>query len=77
MRTNKRFLSVLFIVLAFSLVLTGPVFASSGFSPSLDDEVVFFGTYRLDSGDRLEGNLIVFGGVITLEELQKFAASRP
>ncbi|HSF80473.1 MAG TPA: polymer-forming cytoskeletal protein [Anaerolineales bacterium] len=34
----------------------------------LDDEVVFGGTFRLESGETLDGNLIILGGIATLEE---------
>lgn len=33
-----------------------------------EDEIVFGGTYTLESGETLEGNLVVFGGTATLEE---------
>ncbi|MEJ2487606.1 MAG: hypothetical protein P8Y68_17940, partial [Anaerolineales bacterium] len=68
MKIRKRYLSVILTVLVLSLVFSAPVSAREGFAPSMDDEVVFFGTFRLDSGETLEGNLIVFGGVVTLEE---------
>ena len=55
-------------VLLVSLIFTGSVYASEGFSPKLDDKVVFFGTYTLESGETLEGSLIVFGGVVNVEE---------
>ena len=68
MKMNKRFLLVVLTVSIISLLFSGTAAASYEFAPSMDDEVVFFGTFRLDSGEVLEGNLIVFGGVVTLEE---------
>lgn len=65
--TKRRFLAIL-IVLAVSLMAAGGVSASDGLVPALDDEVVFFGTYTLDSGEALSGSLIIFGGVVSLEE---------
>ncbi|MEJ2757411.1 MAG: polymer-forming cytoskeletal protein [Anaerolineales bacterium] len=50
-----------------SLVFTGSAHASNGYTPLMDDEVVFFGTYTLESGNTLDGNLVVFGGVVSLE----------
>ena len=35
---------------------------------TLDDEVVFGGTFRLESGETLDGSLIVVGGIATLED---------
>lgn len=68
--TNKRstILGVCLTILFVSLVFTGSVHASNGAAPLLDDEVVFFGTYTLESGNTLVGNLVVFGGVVSLEE---------
>ena len=66
-KTKQRFFAIL-IVLAISLMAAGGVSASDGQVPALDDEVVFFGTYTLDSGEELTGSLIVFGGVVSLEE---------
>ena len=66
-KTRKK-LIVGLVVLLVSLIFTGAVLASDGRSPLFNDEVVFFGTFRLESGERLNGNLIVFGGVVTLEE---------
>lgn len=68
MSKNKRRVMIVLIVLLVSLVFTGGVSASDGRAPLLDDEVVFFGTYSLDSGETLNGSLIVFGGVVSLEE---------
>lgn len=66
---NKRFTIVgaCLTILIVSLVFTGSVQASTSSAPLMDDEVVFFGTYTLDSGETLVGNLVVFGGVVSLE----------
>ena len=66
-KTTKRFLAIL-AVLMISFLFVGVVSASDGPAPVMDDEVVFFGTYTLESGERLDGSLIVFGGVVKLKE---------
>lgn len=66
-RTKQTFIT-LTAVLLISLVFTGSGLASDGSTPMFDDEVVFFGTFTLESGERLDGSLIVFGGVVELEE---------
>ncbi|MBN2043523.1 MAG: hypothetical protein JW757_00780 [Anaerolineales bacterium] len=63
----KKTIAIIAVLLA-SMVFTSAVMASDGRSALFDDEVVFFGTFRLESGDILDGNLVVFGGVVTLEE---------
>jgi hypothetical protein len=68
MLKSKRRLIIGLVVLLVSLAFAGGVSASEGHAPLLDDEVVFFGTYTLDSGETLNGSLIVFGGVVSLEE---------
>ena len=52
------------VALFISLTLALPVFAQG------DDEgkVVFGGTFTLEAGDTLNGDLVVFGGEATLEE---------
>ncbi|MCB2178688.1 hypothetical protein KQH61_04655 [bacterium] len=66
---NKRnmLFGVCLTILLFSLVFTGSARASDATAPLRDDEVVFFGTYTLESGETLVGNLVVFGGVVSLE----------
>lgn len=66
---NKRSMifGVCLTILLFSLVFTGSARASDSSAPLLDDEVVFFGTFTLESGQTLNGNLVVFGGVVSLE----------
>jgi cytoskeletal protein CcmA (bactofilin family) len=61
-------IAVCLTILLISMAMTGTVFASEGYTPLLDDEVVFFGTYTLESGETLVGNLVVFGGVVSLKE---------
>ena len=68
MKRTKQIFITLTAVLLVSLVFTGSVMGSDGRTPMLDDEVVFFGTYTLESGETLDGSLIVFGGVVELEE---------
>ena len=68
MKKTKQHIFAILFVLAVSMMAAGGVSASDGRVPALDDEVVFFGTYTLDSGEELSGSLIVFGGVVSLEE---------
>ena len=66
MSNLKRY--IIFLAVAMlCLIFTGAAYASDGIAPSLDDEVVFFGTFTLESGEKLDGSLIVFGGVIEVE----------
>ena len=54
-------------IILFLLVLTifwpSPAYAKGLF----DDKVVFGGTYTLESGESLAGNLVIFGGAVTTE----------
>ncbi len=63
----KHFYKIaLFLVLALLVAL---VFPSSAFAqPLKEDKVVFGDTYRLGTGETLDGNLAVFGGAVTLEK---------
>ncbi|UCH61325.1 MAG: polymer-forming cytoskeletal protein [Anaerolineales bacterium] len=47
------------------MVLTWPYTARA--EGLFDDEVVFGGTFRLESGETLDGSLIILGGIATLE----------
>lgn len=67
MNKMKRFVICLTIVLV-CLAFPSAVFASDGNAPSLDDKVIFNGTFTLESGEVLNGNLFVFGGVVDIEE---------
>lgn len=53
-----------FLLLILLLSIPSPVFAESFHS----DKVVFGGSYRLKSGDTLNGSLAIFGGQASLEE---------
>ncbi len=57
------------ITLLLCLVLVATL-ATSAFTASgpQDDKVVFGGSYELASGESLNGNLVVLGGVVTLEQ---------
>jgi len=68
MSKRKMKIAVCLTILVVSMVFSGTAFAREARTPMLDDEVVLFGTYRLESGDTLSGSLVVFGGVVTLEE---------
>lgn len=61
---NKVF--KLFLGFVLLLVLTWPTSALA--KGLLDDEVVFGGTFTLESGETLDGSLVVFGGVAELEQ---------
>jgi hypothetical protein len=58
--TNWIVLGVLLVILA----LPTTAFAQGG----AGDQVVFGGSYRLESGETLGGNLVVFGGSVDLED---------
>jgi len=61
-KINKFLLTVfviMFVVLAFPTAVQ---------AKSIPDEIVFGESYTLDSNETLDGNLIVMGGVATLEE---------
>ncbi|MBN1536957.1 MAG: polymer-forming cytoskeletal protein [Anaerolineales bacterium] len=62
---KRCFAILLFIILATSLFLP----SSTAFAKGLaEGEVVFGGSYRLESGQTLDGDLVIFGAVATLEE---------
>jgi hypothetical protein len=61
-------LPIVLLLILTSLLIISPASARAGQRPLADDEVVFFGTFRLESGETLDGSLVVFGGVVTLEE---------
>lgn len=63
MKTFTR-ISILFLMVLALLALPGSVLAQDGG----DGKVVFGGTYRLESGQTLNGSLAVFGGEATVEE---------
>lgn len=67
MKNLKIKQGVCLTILIVSLLFAGVASASDSFVPHFDDQVVFFGTFTLDSGETLEGNLVVFGGVVNLE----------
>lgn len=56
----------LVLLLTLLVALTWPTAALA--SDLYEDQVVFGGTFTLESGETLNGNLFVFGGVATLEE---------
>lgn len=64
----KKTIAICLTLVFLSLVFSGTVFAREAHAPLLDDEVVLFGTYRLESGETLVGSLVVLGGVVSLEE---------
>ena len=64
----KLKIAVCLTIIFTSMLFSGTVFAREPYTPMLDDEVVLFGTYRLESGETLAGSMVVFGGVVSLEE---------
>ncbi|HEX2978684.1 MAG TPA: polymer-forming cytoskeletal protein, partial [Anaerolineaceae bacterium] len=63
MKTSSR-IAILLLVLVALLAAPTTVFAQDGG----DGKVIFGGTYRLNSGETLNGALAIFGGEATLEE---------
>ncbi len=64
---NKLKIWICLFIFVAALVLPGVAYASSPQQPLLDDKVVIFGTFTLNEGETLAGNLIVLGGVVNLE----------
>jgi hypothetical protein len=56
---------VLLLAMVLFMALAFPVTAFAG--SNVDGRVVLGGTYTLESGDTLDGDLAIFGGVATLE----------
>ena len=60
----KSLKTILLLMLLLALFLpTQQAYAKENF----DDQVVFGGTFTLESGDSLDGNLVVIGGAATME----------
>jgi hypothetical protein len=57
----------LFFVFAVLMLFPGTAYAKSPDVPLFDDEVIFGGTYTLESGETLSGDLVVIGGIVTTE----------
>jgi len=63
----KTFLRIFMILIVLVAVLAAPATALAQTPGGEDGKVVFGGSYRLSSGDTLDGSLAVFGGEATLE----------
>ncbi len=63
MKKINKFLLPVFVIMFVALAFPTAVQAKS-----LPDQIVFGESYTLDSNETLDGNLIVMGGVATLEE---------
>lgn len=63
MKFQKRIL--LFLIMIFALAIPSSNVMARGLA---EGKVVFGGSYRLESGESLNGDLIIFGAVATLEE---------
>lgn len=69
---NKRFLSILFVLIAL-LMLSIPASAQSPTPTSQTtnlqhgDKFILGDTFRLKAGEELDGNLVVVGGTVTIE----------
>ena len=58
----------LFIVSLFCLAAPTTALAAPAQAPLLDDKVIFQGSFTLESGEVLNGNILVFGGIVKVEE---------
>ncbi len=67
----KRLLKVVCLIVLLTFALPTPAFASE----SSDGRVVLGGTYRLESGEILDGDLAVIGGAAYLEEESRVTGS--
>ena len=64
----KKFVLVPVVLLVAALALPGVAFAGEAASEAEQGQVVFGGTFTLESGDNLNGDLVIFGGSADLEE---------
>lgn len=62
---KKNFSLFLLLMIVISFVLPSSTALAKGLA---EGEVVFGGTYRLESGQTLDGDLVMFGAVATLEQ---------
>ncbi len=60
----KKLVLVPVVVLVAAMALPGPAYASN----AEQGQVVFGGSFTLDSGEKLNGDLVIFGGTVLLEE---------
>ena len=60
----KKLVLVPVVVLVAALALPGPAYAGE----SEQGQVIFGGTFTLESGDVLNGDLVIFGGSVDLEQ---------
>lgn len=60
----KKLVWVPVVVLVAALALPGPAYAGQG----EQGQVIFGGTFTLESGEVLNGDLVIFGGSVELEE---------
>ena len=67
----KRLSAVVGLIVLLTLAIPTPAFASE----SSDGRVVLGGTYRLESGEILDGDLAVIGGAAYLEEESRVTGS--
>ena len=66
MKTLSKISIVIIVLFVAMLAFPGTALAQS--PGGGNDEVVFGGTYTLDKGKELNGNLVILGGTATLEE---------
>ncbi len=65
-----KYLKIISILVVLILVFAIPLTASATpiELPSLEEKVIFGGTFTLESGESIDGDLVIFGGVVSLEE---------
>ena len=67
-------LFTLALLLALILLPTSAVYARGNSGGLLDGRVIFGDNFTLESGDTLNGDLVVFGGNVTVEEVRPIEA---
>lgn len=61
---KSRSLILVFVVILVALIVPGTAFAKE----LRDDKIVFGGSFTLNSGESIEGNLLILGSVVDLKE---------
>ncbi|MGD8457829.1 MAG: hypothetical protein PVF83_15710 [Anaerolineales bacterium] len=65
---KKFHIIIITFILLGIFTVPGTAFAKAIDVPVMDDKVIFGGSFTLESGETLEGSLIIMGGVVLIEE---------